>query len=141
MTTTREQQPRAFTPEAPVTLHQFGSSYGFSVAGAATHAPPRVRSARPRRWWPVVGGALLPLAILAIWWVVSASGWVPAYRLPSPPAVVAAAFDLADRGLLFQYVAISTQRVLLGFAFGSAIGLVLGALVGLSRTSASCCRR
>src|SRR5690606_18900396 len=32
-----------------------------------------------------------------------------------------------------QYVAISTQRVLLGFLIGSAVGLVLGALVGLSR--------
>jgi sulfonate transport system permease protein len=134
MTTTREQQPRAFTPEAPVTLHQFGSSYGFSVAGDATHAPPRVRSARPRRWWPVVGGALLPAAILAVWWAISAGGWVPAYRLPSPQAVVAAAFDLGDRGLFAQYIAISTQRVLLGFAFGSLAGLALGALVGLSRT-------
>jgi sulfonate transport system permease protein len=48
--------------------------------------------------------------------------------------VVAAAFDLGDRGLFAQYIAISTQRVLLGFAFGSLAGLALGALVGLSRT-------
>lgn len=135
MTATRERKTRAFTPEAPVTLHQFGSSYGYSAAGTAAGAHPRARSARrPRRWWPVVGGALLPVAILTVWWAVAASGLVPPYRLPSPPAVVAAAFDLAERGLFFQDVAISTQRVLLGFAFGSAIGLVLGALVGLSRT-------
>ncbi|MGN6503863.1 MAG: ABC transporter permease, partial [Pseudolysinimonas sp.] len=88
-----------------------------------------------RRWWPVVGGLILPAAILVVWWGVSSSGWVPADRLPSPSAVVAAGFDLAERGLFFQDIAISTQRVLTGFAFGAGIGLVLGALVGLSRTA------
>lgn len=32
-----------------------------------------------------------------------------------------------------HYVAISTQRVLVGFAFGAAIGLALGAIVSLSK--------
>ncbi|HWM34302.1 MAG TPA: ABC transporter permease, partial [Pseudolysinimonas sp.] len=62
-------------------------------------------------------------------------GVFPSYRLPSPPAVVLAGVDLAERGLLLPYIGISTQRVLLGFAAGAAIGLVLGALVGLSRTA------
>ncbi|WP_263993442.1 ABC transporter permease, partial [Mycolicibacterium fallax] len=43
------------------------------------------------------------------------------------------AVDLTERGLYGQYIAISSQRVLLGFAFGAAIGLALGAVVGLSK--------
>ncbi|MEZ0339361.1 ABC transporter permease [Mycobacterium sp. pV006] len=58
---------------------------------------------------------------------------VPVSILPSPSMVWAAAVDLIERGLYGQYVAISTQRVLLGFTFGAALGLALGALVGLSR--------
>ena len=108
MSSNSTRQAGASTDEAPVTLH---------------------------RGWPVVGGLVLPAAILLVWWGVAASGWVPAYRLPSPAAVVAAGFDLAERGLFFQDIAISTQRVLTGFAFGAGIGLVLGALVGLSRNA------
>jgi sulfonate transport system permease protein len=135
VTSPRQQQTGASDDEAPVTLHQFSSSYGSSAAGTAVGAHPAARAARgTRRWWVVVGGALLPLLILTVWWVVSASGSVPAYLLPSPPQVVLAAADLIERGLFFPFVAISTQRVLLGFAFGAAIGLVLGAAVGLSRT-------
>ena len=94
----------------------------------------------PRTWWTVVGGALIPIALLIAWWAVTAAGLLPAYRLPSPSAVWAAAVDLqqnpANRGELYVDVAISIQRVLLGFVIGSVAGLVLGALVGLSRTAA-----
>ncbi|MDG4666992.1 ABC transporter permease [Mycobacterium sp. 236(2023)] len=53
--------------------------------------------------------------------------------LPSPEMVWNAAVDLTERGLYGQYIAISTQRVLIGFAIGAAVGLVFGAVVGLSR--------
>lgn len=135
MTTTRQQDAGVSDQEAPATLHQYVSGYAYSAAGTAVGAHPRPRSRRPRRWWAIVGGALLPVAILAVWWIISATGLLPGYRLPSPPAVVLAGVDLAQRGLLLPYIGISTQRVLLGFAAGAAIGLVLGALVGLSRTA------
>ncbi|MET0303006.1 MAG: ABC transporter permease, partial [Microbacteriaceae bacterium] len=81
----------------------------------------------------ILGGAVLPVAIVAIWWIISATGAVPAHRLPSPQAVVLAGVDMLQTGRLPVDVAISTQRVLLGFAVGSLVGLALGALVGLSR--------
>lgn len=118
--------------ESAASAHQFVSSYGYSVAGVAVSPRPR-RSTQTPRWWVVVGGALIPVAILATWWLVSASGAVPVYRLPSPEMVAAAAVDLAQRGQLFRDVAISTQRVLTGFVIGASVGLVLGSLVGLSR--------
>jgi len=81
----------------------------------------------------IIGGALLPLAILGIWWGVSASGLVPAYRLPTPLAVLNAAGEMVANGTLWQHIGVSTQRVLTGFAVGSLIGLVLGSLIGLSQ--------
>lgn len=127
------------TPEPAVpdegtagSAYQFVSSYGYSVAG------PGITGRRPRRasrWWPVVGGFIVPVAILASWWAITAFGDIPAYRLPSPADVARAAGDLAASGQLYRDVAISTQRVLQGFALGSLIGIGIGSLIGLSRTA------
>ncbi|QEO10127.1 ABC transporter permease [Protaetiibacter larvae] len=103
------------------------------ATGAAS--PARSRALRERGWWPVVGGALLPLAVLAAWWAVTEFTDVPAYRLPSPADVVRAAADLGASGQLSRDIAISTQRVLQGFTLGSLIGIVLGSLIGLSKTA------
>ena len=94
------------------------------------------RGRRPltrRTWFVIVGGALLPLVILAVWQTVTSLGLVSESQLPSPASVWLAGVDLLQRGLLGQYVAISTQRVLIGFAIGALLGLVFGAFVGLSR--------
>ncbi|WP_258070179.1 ABC transporter permease [Clavibacter michiganensis] len=78
-------------------------------------------------------GAVVPLLVVGLWAVVTATGAVPAHLLPAPLDVVRAGVELAEQGILGQYVAISLQRVLLGFALGATVGLVLGAVVGLSR--------
>lgn len=78
--------------------------------------------------------AAVPVALLAAWYVATTvTGAVPPYKLPAPSAVLQAGRDLAADGTLRTHVLISTQRVLLGFAGGSAAGLALGAVVGLSR--------
>ncbi|QJA00847.1 ABC transporter permease [Leifsonia sp. PS1209] len=86
-----------------------------------------------RRSTRIVGGFVLPLILLVAWQLASTSGAFTSAQLPSPAMVWDAAVDLAQRGLLGLYIAISTQRVLIGFACGALLGLVLGALVGLSR--------
>jgi len=116
--------------EPSASLLQYTSSYGSSAAGAAL-ATPRKRDRR--RGIAVLVGALLPIALLIFWQVLSTSGAIPAYQLPTPTSVFLAAIDLAQRGLLFTDIAISTQRVLLGFAFGASAGLIVGAIIGLSR--------
>lgn len=80
----------------------------------------------------VAGGALLPLAILGLWQVTTALGLFSVVQLPPPWMVVDAAMELVERGALGQYVAISTQRVVVGFVAGAAIGLILGAATGLA---------
>lgn len=86
-----------------------------------------------RAWARIATGFVVPLIILAAWQFVTSTGMVPAYRLPGPESVIVAAGELLQRGELWQHVAISVQRVLLGFAIGSAIALVFAAVVGLSR--------
>lgn len=84
-------------------------------------------------WVRVLLGAVIPLAVLGVWQLIVVLGLVPAYRLPSPASVFLAGVDLYNRGLLYQHVAISTQRVLIGFTIGSLIGLLAASAVGLSK--------
>lgn len=86
-----------------------------------------------RTWFVVLGGALIPVIVLSIWQLVTTLELVPVSQLPSPAMVWTAALELAQRGELGLYTAISTQRVLIGFAIGAGLGLVFGAIVGLSR--------
>jgi len=95
----------------------------------------KTRPVRQGRVRTVALGLLVPVALLAAWYAVTASGAVPAYQLPAPDAVWRAAVDLLTRGELGLHLAISTQRVLVGFVLGAAVGLAVGAAVGLSRLS------
>jgi sulfonate transport system permease protein len=100
----------------------------------AVEGPPRRERRRP---WVVALGLVVPIALLALWQLVTALELVPSYRLPSPTQVWLAGIDLAQRGLLGPYIGISVQRVLLGFAIGAVLGLVIGAAVGLSRVTSA----
>src|SRR5699024_2325345 len=81
----------------------------------------------------IASGFIVPLVILAAWQYVTAAGIVPPYRLPGPWAVVEAGIDLVQRGQLWTHIAISLQRVFIGFLIGSIIALAFAAIVGLSR--------
>ncbi len=82
----------------------------------------------------IAGGAVLPLILLALWQLTTSLGLFTIVQLPSPSLVVAAALELIERGSLGQYIAVSTQRVLAGFAIGASLGLLLGAVTGLGRS-------
>ncbi|MDF2561525.1 MAG: nitrate transporter permease [Microbacterium sp.] len=91
----------------------------------------------PRSWdrpaVRIIAGLLVPAIILTAWQVVTTSGMVPPYRLPTPASVFQAGVELAETGQLWTHIAISVQRVLLGFGIGSVIGLAAAGVVGLSR--------
>ncbi|MET4637480.1 ABC transporter permease [Mycetocola sp. 2940] len=99
---------------------------------AADRAAGRVPLTR-RTWFVIAGGALLPVIVLVVWHLVTTLELVPISQLPSPRMVLEAAVDLFQRGQLGQYIAISTQRVLIGFSIGALLGLLFGAIVGLSK--------
>lgn len=103
-------------------------------AGAATPAAaPRKAPARRR------GGALLPwllpAALLGLWFLGAAQGWISPQVLPPPQFVWETLRDLALSGELWLHVSASLQRVLVGFAAGALLGLALGSAMGLSRSA------
>ncbi|GAB3126985.1 ABC transporter permease [Glaciibacter psychrotolerans] len=122
-------------PGGPAASHPFGR--GPAARGPAARGYGLGSSARfgARRWAVVLGGLLLPALIFAVWQIGTTTGLINTSQLPSPVMVWEAGVDLFDRGLLTLYVAISTQRVLIGFAIGASLGLVVGAFVGLSRAA------
>ncbi len=77
---------------------------------------------------------LVPLALLLLWQLVISLGIYTRGQLPAPLDVVAAGRELAATGQLWPNILISIQRVLLGFACGSAVAILVGLAVGLSRT-------
>lgn len=104
----------------------------------ATRPSGRVRGARRRRLLAGLGaGLVLPVLLVIGWHLLAASGQFSPAQLPAPLDVVAALGELAGRGELWQHIAISVQRVVLGFAAGAGFGLVLGGIVGLSARARS----
>jgi sulfonate transport system permease protein len=105
------------------------------VAGAAGAAARR-RPGRPGRhaWYRLIS----PLAVLVIWQLVSSSGLVSEQKLPSPSTVLHTAITLittnsAAYGTLQGAMAVSLERVAIGFALGGSAGLILAVIAGLSR--------
>lgn len=75
---------------------------------------------------------LFPALILAIWQSVGSLSLVDPILLPTPTRVLSALWEMLSTGFLNPHLAISFQRVLLGFAAGSAVAIVIGALTGYS---------
>jgi sulfonate transport system permease protein len=107
------------------------------LSRAACHEPAVVRST-----WIAHGRALgwqilpflLPLLLFSLWLSGSTFGWIAPQVLPAPHLVLATLLDLARSGDLWANTWISLARVLVGFAGGTALGLLLGSALGLSRT-------
>lgn len=99
-------------------------------APATGWSPAGVRSGN---WARLPLGLILPAILLTAWQLASSAGLFTVVQLPPPAMVLEAAGELVQRGELWTHIAISTQRVAIGFLLGGALGLVLGATVGLSR--------
>lgn len=82
------------------------------------------------------GDALFPAAaillIVAAWWFVVAFGLVVESVLPSPATVAGALMSELESGRLLQNLTASVLRLLTGFGFGAAAGVVMGLLLGRS---------
>jgi len=74
----------------------------------------------------------LPVLVVGLWQLLSATGRLSPDVLPAPTDVLRIAWVLAERGELQRDVLVSLRRVAIGFLSGSAVGLLLGFLVGLS---------
>ncbi|MEN3538559.1 ABC transporter permease [Microbispora sp. ZYX-F-249] len=107
--------------------------------GGAVRADPRPRprsaTARgPRRGWH---RWVSPLVVVLLWQAASASGLLPARLLAAPSQIASTALDLVSTGTLPTAIAVSLERVLLGFAAGAVAGVGLALVAGLSRAGES----
>ena len=77
-------------------------------------------------------GLYLPVALLALWFGLTASGALSPQIVPSPQAVALDLGKLAASGKLLGHIEATTERVALGFAFGAGAATLAGALTGYS---------
>jgi sulfonate transport system permease protein len=78
---------------------------------------------------------LVPVACAVLWLLGSHYGWISAQILPSPTLVFNTLGGLASSGELWMHISASLSRIAVGFASGVVLGLLLGGLLGLSRTA------
>ncbi|ELY3997767.1 aliphatic sulfonate ABC transporter permease SsuC [Cronobacter sakazakii] len=86
-----------------------------------------------QKWLQRAAPWVLPVGIIAVWQLASQTGWLSTRILPSPESVVETFWRLTASGELWQHLAISSWRALVGFSIGGLIGLALGLISGLSR--------
>jgi sulfonate transport system permease protein len=108
-----------------------------SVIQLETPTPADVRQRSRARARRLPGKAwqrwLSPVAVIAVWQVASSTGLLPPRLLAAPVTVAATTVDLVQTGVLPTAIGVSLQRVLLGFAAGALVGVVLALIAGLSR--------
>lgn len=112
------------------TQQQHASTAPSQPAPASAKDTPRLLDRKGVK--PAVG-FIVPIVLLIAWWAVTAAGVFTPVQLPSPAAVVEATIGLIQRGDLWAHIGISVQRVLIGFGIGAVLGMVFGAVLGLSR--------
>lgn len=99
--------------------------------GRAAPLPTRLRLPGLNLW-----GLLVPALALAGLEASVDFGLVPARLMPPPSAIIETFGELYEQGLV-THLAVSTARVLAGYALGVALALPIGALVGLNRRAES----
>jgi len=70
------------------------------------------------------------VGLVVLWEIVARIGWVPVLFLPSPLGVVAEGWEMVMSGELVGHLAASLRRLLLGFAVGGGLGVIVGIAVG-----------
>ena len=78
---------------------------------------------------------IAPLTVLLIWALGSNLGLIRASILPSPQRVLSTLISLCTSGQMAEDLSISMLRVLRGFGLGAVCGIIIGSLMGFSKTA------
>lgn len=120
----------------------FVSPAGFRPVPTEDGGPvaPQQDNARRRRWGrsrlrDLVLGLVVPVALLGLWQALVSFDVLDASRTSSPVEVAGAFVSAVESGRLWPNLAISLQRVFVGFAVGALLAVAVGVLVALSRTA------
>ncbi len=84
------------------------------------------------RIWYILS-VLIVVAVFVYWEVASSQGWVNKILLSSPSKIVSSFGTLIKNGSLQKHIWVSFQRVMTGFAIGSALGIMAGFLLSSSK--------
>ncbi len=100
----------------------------------AAPAPAGRRQRRQWGWYRLIS----PVAVIALWQLLSSAGLIPADKLPPPTTVWHTAVSLMTTnspayGTLQGAMGVSLQRMAIGFAVGGTLAVLLALVAGLSR--------
>jgi sulfonate transport system permease protein len=126
--------PGATARLVPVTMPS--TAQDASVTAAAR--PQGRRAATGTRRGTAFLRLISPIAVLVVWQLISRFGLISAQKLPPPTQVWSTAVSLVTQdsaayGTLQGALVVSLQRVVIGFAVGATIGLLLALVSGLGR--------
>ncbi|MFI1018427.1 ABC transporter permease [Streptomyces sp. NPDC020965] len=89
-----------------------------------------VRTHRRRRALELSLAVAVPLALVLVWQLAAARGWIDHRVYPAPSTILVDGWARAADGELWPDVRATLQRVLAGYAIGTAAGYLLGLLMG-----------
>jgi sulfonate transport system permease protein len=84
---------------------------------------------------PAFRGSVLPVLLLAAWEITSYMGLGDPRILPSLEKVAHTALIQATQENLLYHLAASLARDMTGFGIGTLLGIIIGTILGLSRTA------
>ncbi|MGP1613485.1 MAG: ABC transporter permease [Pollutimonas bauzanensis] len=82
----------------------------------------------------IVYPAITLFVVLALWHFSVKIFQMPDYILPTPLAVARTLYELFAEGLIWRHIGYTLAATLIGYAIGSALALLFGALLAESRT-------
>ena len=128
--------------DAGLATLQGGRDEAAGLTSAAVDGPysgpkPAAAAAWPRRhrgWYRLIS----PVAVVALWQLLSSAGLIPADKLPPPTTVWHTAVSLVTSnspayGTLQHAMLVSLERMAVGFTVGGSIAVLLALVAGLSR--------
>lgn len=74
-----------------------------------------------------------PLGLLLAWEIAARFGAIDVRFFPAPSTIIGVLIDLTRSGELIEHVAISLQRIALGFLLGGIPAVIIGISMGISR--------
>lgn len=115
-----------------------GRSEPVESGAARARAVPIGRARRPeRRAMRVIPPIVVGLLLLGFWQLLTSTGSVREYLLPSPANVARAFWRGIESGLFWDYGRVTLQESLAGFALGVAVAVPLGYGIARSRMLAT----
>jgi sulfonate transport system permease protein len=81
----------------------------------------------------ILRGLVLPITVLVVWYIATQYKLVNTFLLVRPDKVVTSAIQQYREGAIIAPLVASLTRDLLGFTFGTLVGLLVGGVMGMSR--------